>query len=681
MSSNQTSCQVFYVGQNFPEKIGRSLYISLITGYAYTISIIVYGSMLIRLCRRQKHIVPTIGDLMSSRKHRYQIVLGYAIMVQTVFDIIFLPDQVPLAMPLSFINWGGFRMGWIIRKICAINFYCGVYLPLFVGIRQATIFSRILVFFQSLFFFCLTITGVVICSNDANSSEFLVLIFGNLPQLCSCILLCLSMIFEISKQMRLIKKVQSSSKFSENLKTDLLTFMFNVDEPQSLFDEPHHEVRVKYLLSKKSTKPEIEAKNFNSKFSFVLARGKQFISQTIQIEPGFIYSTRVLSSSLLAFLIIYQFLVTICLTKAIEIENNLSKSEDNFENVIVLVYQIFSGDANATIVDLYDLPNFDYESVNSLIETIIFATWVSFVVSLGISALASFWNVIIQILIYKDHYKKLLQGIHVELNIQQLTAVNAVNSTLKYGSYLIAYQIWAFGFSIIFQWILCLILVYLVYLPAKLGYNWVEIMFYELTPILIYTTIIYFLQLGLSKYVFLKSGKDLKDISDVADVDHQVKIPTKNQLIDMKITNQKAYEFWTYVFWFSNLFIGLGSLLLRTAYAVLVSLFFLGRLDQPAVQRNWETLDAGYNCYLGHLAVEIANSHPGMVVFCKILLRRGQIKNNKNEDKENPRNLIARNRWFLAKTLIFNPKLKFYRKSTSKLKKSMKGEINNICQL
>ena len=95
---------------------------------------------------------------------------------------------------------------------------------------------------------------------------------------------------------------------------------------------------------------------------------------------------------------------------------------------------------------------------------------------------------------------------------------------------------------------------------------------------------------------------------------------------------------------------------MRLIYAACISLLFLGRLDQPAVQRHWETLDAGYNCYLGYLAVEVANSHPGMIVFCKILLGKigsnGKVGSNKR----------ARNRWFLAKTLIFNPKLKYERK-------------------
>merc|ERR1719220_2573500 len=117
----------------------------------------------------------------------------------------------------------------------------------------------------------------------------------------SCTLLCLSMVFEIRKQMKKGDQENKSFYLSvSNFKHDLMNFILKIED-HSILDEPQHIERVKYLLKRKEVEALIEAKNYDSKFRFILDRGRRFLSDNMKVEPGFVYSTRVLSSSILAF--------------------------------------------------------------------------------------------------------------------------------------------------------------------------------------------------------------------------------------------------------------------------------------------------------------------------------------------------------------------------------------------
>ena len=80
-------------------------------------------------CCFQRPGAPSPGNLITSRKNRLAYTLIFGLTVETVFLIIFEPDSVPLAIPLSYINWDSFGMGWITRKILAINFYA-IFVPI-----------------------------------------------------------------------------------------------------------------------------------------------------------------------------------------------------------------------------------------------------------------------------------------------------------------------------------------------------------------------------------------------------------------------------------------------------------------------------------------------------------------------------------------------------------------------
>lgn len=131
------------------------------------------------------------------------------------------------------------------------------------------------------------------------------------------------------------------------------------------------------------------------------------------------------------------------------------------------------------------------------------------------------------------------------------------------------------------------------------------------------------------------------------------------------------------------MFIGLVSLLLRIIMTVIMALVFIGRLDQPAVQRNWETLDAGYAVYLGYHGFLEGNTHPVLLVSLQFFLAgpageryRQRIKHGGEHQAQLTQNdkihvmqnskFRAQWRWQFAYCLVKNPSLVYYRLSLEK---------------
>ena len=135
------------------------------------------------------------------------------------------------------------------------------------------------------------------------------------------------------------------------------------------------------------------------------------------------------------------------------------------------------------------------------------------------------------------------------------------------------------------------------------------------------------------------------------------------------LTNRKLYNIVAFFFWWSNIFLGAFSLILRVIYSLVFGLLHIGRLDQSTIQRNYETMDAGYSTYLGFQALEENNSHPIMISAVQCFLGspagrryRRRIAGLKDEvnlevEKARKRKQIVRWRWYFAYMMIKNPSL------------------------
>ena len=400
----------------------------MVTGYFYsTLFLFIF---LIFFSNKRKNLAPNCcwslpgcpspGNLLTSRKNRHQFVLAFSLTIETVTFIIFKPDNVPLAIPLSYVNWDSFSMGWVTRKIVAVNFYALYYYPIFLCVQQSSNFSRVLGACQCFILFAFSIVKLVVCGSDG-LTEMAIPILAALVTQVAAWLLGVSLVFDIFKRRKSGQKSGSKTNVKGEISTPTTWLKNFTAKDDNILSETHFEEHVKYIL----TKPK-ERSNSISYYKWdCLKLFKQ--------HPGFIYSSRVLSSSLLAFLIIYELLLILCGEYLVELIDNAKEASDNLgaiSQLSVAAYVLFTGNNNTSEVTSNDPAYFGRIAMG-----ILDGAWISLLICIIIVSILSIWNCVAQIFIYKNHFRKLLRGHKVNLQTQKLAASGAITSTLKYGSY------------------------------------------------------------------------------------------------------------------------------------------------------------------------------------------------------------------------------------------------------
>ncbi|XP_065068502.1 stimulated by retinoic acid gene 6 protein-like [Rhopilema esculentum] len=140
------------------------------------------------------------------------------------------------------------------------------------------------------------------------------------------------------------------------------------------------------------------------------------------------------------------------------------------------------------------------------------------------------------------------------------------------------------------------------------------------------------------------------------------------------IIRRRGFNHLSYFFFFFNSLLGGVSYILRLVSGLLLGLLFLERTQKSLIPRSFERFDRGYVSYLSYLHVEHTFGNPVLVVFVKLLNLCTQCSEfGKIQDANVVENVtgrttasleryhLARNRWFLAYTLIKNPALITFR--------------------
>ncbi|XP_033114905.1 stimulated by retinoic acid gene 6 protein-like [Anneissia japonica] len=228
---------------------------------------------------------------------------------------------------------------------------------------------------------------------------------------------------------------------------------------------------------------------------------------------------------------------------------------------------------------------------------------------------------------------------------QDYSHPSIVVSSLRYSGYHIGYTLWEFFIFQITSWTLLFFIYFFIVIPLKEGYDSILINAlrnYWLTLVLGY--IFFYGQLLVVKYCCL----------------HE-----KGRILGLN--NRRWFHVVNYTFFFFHVITGLVSCLLRIIKSVIFGAMFIGRIDRCVLMRGFELWDSGYNAYFGFLKLEVAHTHPVLVTFCQILwstirLRRQEtsigfkvnIDNEVSLPETRKRNQVARNRWFVALTLMRN---------------------------
>lgn len=204
---------------------------------------------------------------------------------------------------------------------------------------------------------------------------------------------------------------------------------------------------------------------------------------------------------------------------------------------------------------------------------------------------------------------------------------------------------------------------------------------------LILMLIVYIVQRCMCKYVF---------------TDNTFETCGKKQTAkDTVITHVQLYHWWTYVFFIINTFSGLLSSFLRSLCSAVVVILLLVRMDRNIYIKGLERFDRGYSTYVAVLYLEYIQNHPIMSAFVQILIEgKSSVTPAHTSEKETTlcvsatiedqnqklkgyccKSRKARNRWYVAYTLLRNPDLQHLtssRLNEAKLSKAAATNENDV---
>lgn len=176
-------------------------------------------------------------------------------------------------------------------------------------------------------------------------------------------------------------------------------------------------------------------------------------------------------------------------------------------------------------------------------------------------------------------------------------------SCLRYSGYQIAFLLWGYIVINATSWIICLFISFVIILPITNG-NWEIVKFIaEFIGVPALTA------LALKIFQLIVSKKFIL----------QQKLKEEDEDQPLAILRRSLFHMMSYVFFIANVNIGLASTLMRALKGLAIGIFWLGRIDKAVLMRDYETLDGGYQSYLGMVALEHNHNNPILRCFCQIL--------------------------------------------------------------
>ncbi|KAJ8001014.1 hypothetical protein DPEC_G00186410 [Dallia pectoralis] len=274
------------------------------------------------------------------------------------------------------------------------------------------------------------------------------------------------------------------------------------------------------------------------------------------------------------------------------------------------------------------------------------------------SSLTSVTHIFHVLVCYRKHLKRLWAGNKDFLpkKFHKPSPAVSVAAITRYSGWQIAFTLWGFLVVHFVLFVFAMLFTYGVILPIQNGR--VLNLLSNLGTILLTIGIIIglvILQVVLAQVFFL-----------------QDKISPSDKYKPLALNNRKAFHNFNYFFFFYNVVMGLSNCILRLLTSCMVGAWLISRIDRTIMQRGYESMDPGYNTWIGMIFTDHHHNNPVMVCFCHFLLsntlKRQQrvteaasystFSNVSAPDCESR----ARRRWLLLYTLMKNPRLILLRK-------------------
>ncbi|XP_069024406.1 STRA6-like [Embiotoca jacksoni] len=256
---------------------------------------------------------------------------------------------------------------------------------------------------------------------------------------------------------------------------------------------------------------------------------------------------------------------------------------------------------------------------------------------------------------YRKHLKRLWKGQKGFLpeKFHNPNSATSVASIARYSGWQIAFTLWGYLIVHFVHFLFAMLLVYLFVLPVQHGK--VLSMLSNLGIIVLTIGLVISLvivQVILVQVFFLQDKMS----------------PTDKQK-PLALNNRKAFHCFNYFFFFYNVVMGMSNCIVRLLLSIMVGTWLVSRIDRTIMQRGYETMDAGYNTWIGMIFADHYHNNPVMVCFCQLLVSNTLEKRDtsaystfNNAPPEFPVNSRAKRRWAMLYTLVRNPHLILLRK-------------------
>ncbi|XP_059903050.1 STRA6-like isoform X3 [Gadus macrocephalus] len=257
---------------------------------------------------------------------------------------------------------------------------------------------------------------------------------------------------------------------------------------------------------------------------------------------------------------------------------------------------------------------------------------------------------------YRKHMKRLWRGQRGFLPEKFRKNINPASSMAaiaRYSGCQIAYTLWGYIIFNIVAFLAILIFAYTMIVPILHG------------QILKRLTTLGYSLLGLA--VLLAVG--CLQVYTVKVFFLQDKLSTTEKDKPLALNNRRAFNCFSYFFFFYNVVLGMSACALRLLVSLTVGLVLLPRIDRTIMPKGHETKDLGYTWWVGMIFADHYHGNPTLVCFCNLLWSRspepqaaGLYQPFRNTTLESGVHSRARKRWALAYTLLRNPPLILLRK-------------------
>ncbi|KAL3847288.1 hypothetical protein ACJMK2_018207 [Sinanodonta woodiana] len=227
--------------------------------------------------------------------------------------------------------------------------------------------------------------------------------------------------------------------------------------------------------------------------------------------------------------------------------------------------------------------------------------------------------------------------------------------SMKYAGYQVGYIAWGFFIQFLVYLLISVQLAVIIAFIRAGFYKWLVDILMQAWPVLLTAFVLHYVQTMLAKFVFLQENGNT-----------------------IRINNRRLMFNFTYFLFFYNILIGLISCLMRITNSLIFWSMFISRLDKSVLPQRFQTLDPGFNAYVGFMHIEMAHTHPVVIVFLRLLAvdvgiqkeTRRPSKSSATDaleltetvQKKRKKFMRARNNWQTMYTLINNPSISQYRK-------------------